>query len=268
MNLVAYLKEIRKKGRRYFTLSQLLADNETSKSAALNAIARLRKNGDLISPARGLYIIVPPENQELGCIPPEELVPILMKYMKEDYYVSVLSGAQYHGASHQRPGQFQIISNKRIKHPLEFGQVKIDVLYKKSLKDLPMQEVVVKTGILKIASPELVALDLFLYLGRSGGLNHVATVLSELVEELDAEKLLILADQIQENSWLQRLGYILDQLETMVPEKTKELSEKIESYLKNKMKVFVPLASEIPRSGFPRVKKWMIIANTTIESDL
>ena len=217
MNLVAYLKEIRKKGRRYFTLSQLLADNETSKSAALNAITRLRKNGDLISPARGLYIIVPPENQELGCIPPEELVPILMKYMKADYYVSLLSGAQYHGASHQRPGQFQIISNKRIKHPLEFGQVKIDVLYKKSLKDLPMQELVVKTGILKIASPELVALDLFLYLGRSGGLNHVATVLSELVEELDAEKLLILADKIQENSWLQRLGYILDQLETMVP---------------------------------------------------
>jgi hypothetical protein len=53
--------------------------------------------------------------------------------------------------------------------------------------------------------PELVALDL------SGGLNHIATVLSALIEAINKHKIIQLADFIGEKVSLQRLGYILDQ---------------------------------------------------------
>lgn len=44
-----------------------------------------------MSPASGLYVIVPPEHQAYGCIPAEELIPILMEHLQADYYVALLS---------------------------------------------------------------------------------------------------------------------------------------------------------------------------------
>ena len=163
MRLADYIKEIRKSGQRYFTLKQLLSDLNLSKNAALNAISRIKEHGELISPARGLYVIVPPERQPYGSIPAEDLVIILMKYLQVDYYVSLLSAAAFYGATHQKPNAFQIITNKRINHPLEFGQVKLDVVYKKSLADLPTQDFIMSTGYLKVATPELVVIDLLNY---------------------------------------------------------------------------------------------------------
>ena len=160
MNLPSYIKEIRKNGQRYFTLEQLMADQGLSKNAALNAIYRCRSQGELISPARGLYVIVPPEHQPHGSIPAEELVPLVMKYLGVNYYVALLTAGLFHGATHQKPARFQVISDKRIKHPSTFGDVEIDFIYKKSVLGLPTQDFTVSTGYLKVATPELVALDL------------------------------------------------------------------------------------------------------------
>lgn len=268
MNLNGYIKETRQNGKRFFTLEQVISDLNLSKNATLVAIHRSKAEGDLITPAKGLYVIVPPEHQPQGSIPAEELVPILMNYLKADYYVSLLSGAQFHGAAHQKPGRFQVVSNKRLKHPLEFGQVKIELIYKKSIDGLPIQNKTVSTGYLKVATPELVALDLLSYPAKSGGLNHIATVLSELIEVIDTDKLIQLADRSGEKAWLQRLGYILEQINVMAEEKVKQIIDALEQYLNGKAKVFIPLASELPKSGYPRIKKWKIIANTDIESDL
>jgi len=268
INLTNYLKTIRQQGKRYFTLEQLISNLNLSKGAALIAIHRLKTRGDLISPARGLYVMVPPEYQLQGSIPAEDLTPILMSYLQADYYVSVLSGAMYHGATHQKPGRFQIISNKRIKRSLEFGQIKIDLIYKKSLADLPIKNIAVSTGYLRVATPELVAMDLLLYPTKSGGLNHITTVLSELAEVLDGDKLVALAQISRTKIWIQRLGYILEKIESMEPDKTQNTIDILARYLSDKIKVFIPLAPEMPRINFPHSKKWMIIENTSIESDL
>ena len=268
MNLSAYIKQIRKNGQRYFTLKQLMSDLTLSQNAALNAITRIKKKGELISPARSLYIIVPPEYQSYGCIPVEDLVIILMKHHKADYYVSLLSAASFYGATHQKSNAFQIISNKRIKHPLTFGQVKIDMIYKKSLSGLPTQDFTMGTGYLKVATPELVVIDLMNYIGRSAGLNHVATVLSELIESVDEQKLIKLASKIAKPYHIQRLGYILEKIDTMDESKKKSIIAKISSYLSDKLETYIPLASEISKTGYPKCEKWKIIENTNIESDL
>jgi len=268
MNLSIYVKEIRKNGKRYFTLKQLIEDLGLSKNAALNAIFRMKKHGDLISPARGLYVIVPPENQPYGSIPAEDLVIILMKYLKADYYVSLLSAATFYGAAHQKPNVFQIITNKRINHPLQFGQVKLDLVYKKSLSGLPTKDFTMSAGYLKVATPELTMIDLFSYINRSAGLNHVATILSELIEAIDVDKLIALASKITSNYQIQRLGYILEKIDVMNDKKKDLTIIMLEKYLSGKLSSYVPLASELPKAGYPRCKKWKIIENTDIESDL
>ena len=268
MNLPAYIKEIRKNGQRYFTLKQLMSDLSLSKNAALNAISRLREHGDVISPARGLYVIVPPEHQPHGSIPAEELVPLIMQYLCANYYVALLTAGLFHGATHQKPARFQVISDKRIKHPLAFGDVEIDFIYKKSVSELPTQDFTVSTGYLKIATPELVALDLLNYPNHTGGLNHIATVLSELIENLDAIKLIKLAKELKAEHQLQRIGYILDNIEVMDDNHAEVIINSLASHVSMRKQKYLPLASEIPKTGYPRCKKWRIIENTEIESDL
>ena len=104
----------------YFNIEDVIEKFQISHSYARVALHRLIKTGDIISPARGLYIIVPPEHQHHGSIPPQELVPLVMKYLDANYYVALLSAGLLHGATHQKPSRFQVISDKRIKHPSSY----------------------------------------------------------------------------------------------------------------------------------------------------
>ena len=268
MNLQSYIKDIRKDGRLCFTILDILEQFHVSNSHARVALHRLLKTGDLISPARGLYVIVPPEHQPHGSIPPQELVPLVMQYMGAHYYVALLSAGLFHGATHQKPARFQVISDKRIKHPSIFGDVEIDYIYKKSVLELPTQDFTVSTGYLKVATPELVALDLLEYPNHAGGLNHIATVFSELFEALDPIKLINLAKDTHAEYQLQRIGYILDHIDVMDETNAEIMINALGLHVQENKPNYLPLASEISKRGYSRCKKWRIIENSEIESDL
>jgi predicted transcriptional regulator of viral defense system len=263
-----YLKHVRASGKRYFTLQQALNDLKISRYSILSAIYRMKKKGDIISPAKGLYVIIPPEYQEQGCLPAEEIVPIITKYLDVNYYVCLLTAAMYHGSGHQRPASFQIMTDKRIKRNLRFGKVHIDCIYKQTIENLPTQNFLVTTGYLRVASPELTAMDLFLYSNKSGGLNHIATVLSELIESINPDELIKLVGHSNEIFWIQRMGYILEKIEPMDTFSNQKIIDRIAEILLLKKIKYVPLAPEISSVGYPRFKKWKIIENTTIESDV
>jgi predicted transcriptional regulator of viral defense system len=269
MSLFAdYIKKLLASGKRYFTIEEGVSDLAIKRKNLLAAIGRLKSKGELFSPAKGLYVIIPAKYYNLGSIPAQELVPILMQYWKMDYYVCLASAAMYHGASHQKPQIFQIITNKQISRSLVFGKIRIDFIYKKNLKQLPIKEIIVETGYLKISSPEVTAMDLLLYTVRTGGLNHIATILSELIEKIDVSRLIILIKQIKEKAWVQRFGYILDHIEPLDEIKKEKLLQELQNYLKQEQQFYIPLASELPIVGSSYCKRWMIIENTKIESDL
>lgn len=263
-----YVKKVRASGRSYFTLSQAVKELGVDAASVHSSVKRLKRSGEIISPTKGLYIIVPPENKSFGSLPAEELVPILMRYWKLSYYAGLLTAASYFGASHQKPGGFQVITNKQIKRKLVFGRIRIDFLYKKSLAGLPTQDITVKTGYLIISSPEVTAMDLFLYPCGSGGLNHTATVLSELVEALDPKKLIDLVKKSKQHFWVQRLGYILEKIDTLDSARQKNIINVLVDYMSKRSYTYLPLAPEIPIKGYPRSKRWKIIENAKVESDL
>ena len=74
-----YLKDLRRSGQLSFTIDKVVSDLKILERNALVAIHRIKKRGEIISPARGFYVLIPPEYQLQGCIPAQNLVPILMK---------------------------------------------------------------------------------------------------------------------------------------------------------------------------------------------
>ena len=266
INYRDYIKYIRSSGHFSFTTDEAMSYLGVSRNAFNCGMYKLRKKGEIVSPAKNLYVIVPPEYQAIGCIPAEELLPILMKYLNVAYYGCLLSAALYHGASHQKPQVFQVMTDKQLK-TVNCGKVRIDFIYKKSLANLPTQNITVKTGYLTIATPELTAMDLLNYPRHVGGVNHIATVLSELIEKVDPILLIKLVHESAEKSWVQRLGYILEKIDSMDEEKQQHIADLLYQSLAKPLRM-VPLVPELQTTGNERNPRWMIIENTNIESDL
>ena len=269
ITLSDFIKELRVSGAYSFTVRQAVAALNSSPAHVIAAAYRLKKKGELMSPAKGLYCVIPPEFSHQGSLPATLLVPILMNHWGVRYYVGLLSAATYHGATHQKIGVFQVVTNKQLPRELVFGEVRIDCIYKKNIESVPVQNVVVSVGYLCVSTPEVTAMDLLLYPHRCGGLNHIATVLSELVEVLDPKKILALAkENASEKAWVQRLGYLLESIDSVEPDIQEKNIKSLKMYVQKQNMRYLPLATELRTDGFVRNKQWMIIENTSIESDL
>ena len=64
-------------------------------------------------------------------------------------------------------------------------------------------------GTIRVSTVEATAIDLVGYERHAGGLDQVATVLAELAEHIDPERLVVAA-KTAPVSWAQRLGYLLE----------------------------------------------------------
>jgi hypothetical protein len=122
----------------------------------------------------------------------------------------LLKAAELHGATHQAVVEFQVITNKRLPQ-LRIGRSNITFYYRKDLGPITAGIVDRKTdtGHMKLSSPELTALDLLRYPHAGGGLDNIATVITDLSEHMNAGRLVTLAAGY-ERSVSQRLGYLLD----------------------------------------------------------
>ncbi len=68
-------------------------------------------------------------------------------------------------------------------------------------------------------------MDILLYPRHSGGLNHVATILSELIEAIDLEKFNRTGEGFQRKDLDSAQGYILEHIESIEPKKQSRIIE-------------------------------------------
>ena len=231
-----------------------------SAAAAKLALNRLAKQKMIASPARGFHVIVPPEYRSLACLPADQFIPALMKRLNLPYYAGLLSAAQYHGAAHQRPQEFQVFLAKN-RRPIQCGAVRVAFLARKRLADVPVQSFNTPRGTLLVSSPEATALDLVGYAHHAGGLSQVATVLSELAEKIDPDKLAAAA-RTAPVAWAQRLGYLLDLLGAT--QKTGDLAD----YIARKNPVPTPLVPSQSFGGINQLKRWRLLVNANVEAEV
>jgi predicted transcriptional regulator of viral defense system len=261
-----YVENLASTGRYHFGSNEAQAALGVSAAAAKVALNRLAKQGAIASPARGFYVIVPPEYRSLGCLPADQFIPALMKSLNLPYYAGLLTAAQYHGAAHQRPQEFQVFLEKR-RLPIACGKVRVAFMIRKRLPEVPVQSLNTPRGTLLVSTPESTAVDLVGYQQQAGGLDQVATVLSELAERIDPEKLAAAAAAAAV-PWAQRLGYLLERVGA--GEKVAPLRE----YVRARAHESAPLLPNAPKESGERRQKmqrnedWKLYINAEVEPDL
>ena len=88
-------------GRAAFAKAEALSALGQSSPAFLAASERLIKKQRLVSPKRGFYIILRPEDRVAGAPEPARWIGPLMHHLGIDYRISLLRAAAFHGSSHR-----------------------------------------------------------------------------------------------------------------------------------------------------------------------
>ena len=247
------------RGRYHFTSSEVRSALGVSEAAARQALSRLAAKGEIASPARGFYVIVPPEYRRLGCLPADQFIPALMVHRNTRYYVGLLSAAQYHGAAHHRPQEFQVVVEGN-RPAIVCGDVRVAFAARRHLAAVPVERFNNPRGTVVVSTVEATAIDLVGYMHRAGGLDRVAGVLSELGEDMDPERL-VEASKSASILWAQRLGYLLEHVGA--GDRVAPLKEHVRRRARNYTKL-LPGADGIMA---PRSKDWRLLVNASIEAD-
>jgi AbiEi antitoxin C-terminal domain len=177
-------------GRAVFSRDEAVRDLGSSPGAFLDAAERLQRRGRLVNARQGFYVVVPPQYLSWGAPPPSWYLDDLMRHEERPYYVGLLRAAELHRASHQAVMEFQMVTDKRMPE-LIVGRSKLAFYYRNNMAAVTagIEDRKTETGRMKLPSAELTALDLLRYPRATGGIDHIATVLSDLGEKIDPKKL-------------------------------------------------------------------------------
>ena len=208
--LSRYVSGLLSAGRTVFTAEEAQQALGVGRGAFLDAAERLQRREALLNPRRGFYVVVPPQYASWGGPPPAWYIDALMRHEGQAYYIGLLKAAELHGATHQAVMEFQVISAKRLPK-IRAGRNLIVFYFRKNVQAVTAGTEGRKTdtGTMKVSSAALTALDLLRYPQASGGIDSVATVLSDLGEKIDPEQLAALSALV-ERPVVQRLGHLLE----------------------------------------------------------
>jgi predicted transcriptional regulator of viral defense system len=246
------------RGRYHFTTDEAHKHLCRSLIATRAVLRRLNRQGRIATPLRGFHVVVPPEYKSIGCLPPEQLIPALMDWLNEPYYVGLLSAAELHGAAHQRPQQFNVVVRKN-RPDIRCRTVHIIFIARKNVTEMPVKEVNTPRGTVKISTPEATAIDIIAYPHYAGGLDNIATLLAELADVINPGSLAILIEKIGEIPVGQRLGYLLDRIGR------EDVTKPLAGLVRKKALHTAPLMPSLPVRGVQRDKKWNLFINAHVE---
>lgn len=173
----------------------------------------LVRDGRMFSPARGLWVAIPPEFRNWRVIPGVQFLDPMMRHLGRDYYLGWLSAAEQYGAAHQRPQVVQVAVDRHLPDR-DIERVRLRFAVRHHLSEIPRVRRNVPTGQVWVSTPEATALDLAADPTRGAGVSNVATVLAELSDDgqLDPQRL---ADATVHFSLaaVRRLGYLFDRVD-------------------------------------------------------
>jgi len=208
-----WVNELLSQGKFAFTLDAIRIAFPNQKNVALkSSLKRLVDKNLIISIHKGYYLIIPPQYKSQGILPPVLYLDSFMKELKRPYYLALLNAAAYHGASHQQPQEFFVVTNFPVLRATHKKGIKVNHISKEEMPDKLLDIKKTEPGYLNISNPILTATDLIQYAKRVGGINRVATILYELMESIKPESFNNYLFEYIPVSALQRLGYLLDKV--------------------------------------------------------
>lgn len=205
-----FVHELIATGRTVFRAEEAEQALGIGHGAFLDAAERLQRKQAILKLRQGFYVVVQPQFSAWGAPPPAWYIDALMQHEEHAYYVGLLKAAELHGATHQAVMEFQVVTAKRLPI-IRAGRSLLVFYYRKDMgaveAGIEMRKT--ETGTMRISSSSLTALDLLRYSEVTGGIDNVATVLSDLAPKIDPGQLTALSVRI-ERPPAQRLGYLLE----------------------------------------------------------
>ena len=183
-----------------------------------------------------------------------------MRYLEQPYYVGLLSAAAIHGSAHQQPMVFQVLTDRPTRSA-HAGRVRIAFHMNRSLATLPVVTRQTETGSMRVSTPEGTAFDLIRFAAASGHLSKVATVLSELAENIDPERLAGMADFYVVPE-VQRLGYLMGVVGAA------GLSNSLAGWLTGRRYRPILLAPGEAKGKAKADPRCRVVANATVDPDI
>jgi predicted transcriptional regulator of viral defense system len=257
-------------GRGYFTKRAALAEVGQRPEAFQAIIERLIRKGSLVSPRRGFFLILRPEDRVLGAPDPSRWIDPLMKHLGLDYRISLLRAAAFHGSAHQAAMVFQVITPRQLPK-IEIGRQRIEFVYQvsrafaESNRPEWLAQLKTEAGFARIAGVELTLLDMCRYFHRAAGINGAAQAVHDLGKKANPG-ILAMAAGAYENSSVRRLGYLLERFEYHRQSKALQpFAEKAKSF-KDLDPAVKPVVPEL-RAGEEKDLKWKLVINVPVEID-
>lgn len=210
-NLSDFIFDLQGQGKMYFTIDMVRAQFSWKEEIIKKYLHRFSKKNAILSIRQGFYLIIPPEYSHSGILPPEMFIHELMSYLKQNYYVALLTAAMYHGASHQKPQEFFVVIEGKSLRRVEKNGVRINFITKKNLNLAGINQIKTSTGYMNISNPEMTFLDLLTYENRIGGINRAIEIMMEINETLSIARFKKVLENVQ-ITVLQRAAYILENL--------------------------------------------------------
>lgn len=255
-----WVEELPTRGRYTFSRAEALSATDASPAAVKQTLYRLKKRKAIVSPRRDFFVVLPPEYRTVGCPPAAWFIDQLMEHLGRRYYVALLTAGRFHGAAHQAPMVFQVIADAPVRN-ITVGGIRINFHASNLVEGAATVRRNTPTGTIAIATPETTAFDIVRFPAAAGYWNNVATVLIELVEEVDGDKLLESAARVARTD-VQRLGWLLD----FIGEH--QLAEALAPALKGKRLLPTPLATYRTTDGAALDPRWKVLVNTDVDPDL
>ncbi|MDR3217399.1 MAG: type IV toxin-antitoxin system AbiEi family antitoxin [Dysgonamonadaceae bacterium] len=256
-----FFLDLLKKGRYTFTYANVRQHFDLSENTLAHRLYVYEQKKRIVKIRKGFYSILEPSEVSSGIPDTYKYVDALMKYLNKPYYVALLSAAALHGAAHQQPMEFFIMTEISLPRNIRNKKNKITFFGKKALLQEGIMQKKSRVGYFNVSTPELTAFDLLDNIKRFG-INRITTILQELYEEMSPSRLSKIAKLIDNKASMQRLGYIL---ETVVG--AEKLANSLYRILSKTTIYPVPLSPVKARNGTID-KKWKIIVNMEIEPDL
>ena len=226
------------------------------------SLMRAREAGKIVSVTRGGWVPVPAEHRSAGAPPPSHFVHQLMEHLGHPYYVGFLSAAAIHGASHQAPMVFQVVTPARLREK-RIGRGRLQFIHRTAAAERPRLQHNVPTGRIWVATPEVTVFDLTESPYVGAGLSNVATIIGDFLIDSTLDPVeLATVGAVYPTAVVQRVGHIVDFMaaEVDVEFDTAPLGELVAHSR------YRPLSPS--GDAGHRDPRWHVVANTRIEHDL
>lgn len=172
LSIAQWMDKLLARGAYSFAVETLQAELPGYTGTAIKrALNRLSSKGKMVSFYKGYYLILTPQYASRGVLPPPMFLDAFMKHLNRPYYVALLNAAAFHGASHQQPQEYFVMTGYPVLRPTQKKGLKIHYISIGKIPESLIEKRKTEAGYLNISNAALTACDLIQFEKRAGGIE-------------------------------------------------------------------------------------------------